>query len=389
MKILVLGTGLQGKAALHDLVQSPDVTEIVAADLDTTGLDAYVDTLQTDKVQVVSLDATGSAQLAPWMRAAQAAIVLLPPEITAQTAAVAVANHCHWLDASYAQPEYEALSSEAQARELALLPEFGLDPGIDLVLATAAIGELDEVHQFDSYGAGIPEWEAADNPLRYKISWSFAGVLRSYGRPARLIKEGREVEIPASEIFAPQNVHSVDVEGVGRLEAYPNGNAARYVAQLGLSDQVLQSGRYTLRWPGHAAFWKKLSALGFLGETAIRVGEAAVTPQQFLHDLLQPQLQYRKDERDIALVRVDAQGYKDGKRKRVIYQVIDRRDAETGLLAMQRTVGYTISTGAQMILRGDIQKRGLLSPLTDVPLDLFFSELQKRGIKVERQELAH
>ena len=32
MKILLLGVGMQGKAALHDLVQSDEVTEIVAAD---------------------------------------------------------------------------------------------------------------------------------------------------------------------------------------------------------------------------------------------------------------------------------------------------------------------------------------------------------------------
>jgi predicted HTH domain antitoxin len=39
-----------------------------------------------------------------------------------------------------------------------------------------------------------------------------------------------------------------------------------------------------------------------------------------------------------------------------------------------------------MILRGDIAKRGLLSPLTDVPVSLFLQELQARGITVKRYE---
>lgn len=53
---------------------------------------------------------------------------------------------------------------------------------------------------------------------------------------------------------------------------------------------------------------------------------------------------------------------------------------------MNRTVGYTASIGAQMILRGDIRKRGLLSPLSDVPTDMFFTELRQRGITVQREE---
>lgn len=385
MRILVLGTGLQGKAALQDLVQSEEVTQVLAADSDLADLQAYVRTLPTHKVTAVPIDATDQAQVAGLMQQVDAAIVLLPPAVTAPTAATAVASGCHWLDASYTRPEYRAVHSEAVARGIALLPEFGLDPGIDLVLAAAALRELDEVHEFYSYGAGIPEPAAAQNPLQYKISWTFAGVLRSYNRPARLVQDGQVVEIAAADIFAAPNIHTVAVEGLGRLEAYPNGDAAHYVEFLGLTGQVRQAGRYTLRWPGHAAFWHKLAALGFLGETAVPVGETAVVPQQFLHDLLQPQLQYESHERDVALVRVEASGVRAGRPRHVRYQVVDRRDLKTGLLAMQRTVGYTISIGAQMIVRGDISGRGLLSPLTDVPVEPFFQALSQRGILVERE----
>jgi saccharopine dehydrogenase-like NADP-dependent oxidoreductase len=51
---------------------------------------------------------------------------------------------------------------------------------------------------------------------------------------------------------------------------------------------------------------------------------------------------------------------------------------------MTRTVGYTTSIGAQMILKGDIQKRGVLTPVRDVPFDIFSDELRKRGIHVEQ-----
>ena len=66
--------------------------------------------------------------------------------------------------------------------------------------------------------------------------------------------------------------------------------------------------------------------------------------------------------------------------------MIDRRDLETGLLAMQRTVCYTAIIGAQMILSGQITKRGLLTPTRDIPSDILIKELGKREITIQRTE---
>lgn len=385
MRILLLGTGLQGRAALHDLAQSAEVSSVVAADRDIDGLTSFLAELGSAKIQPVKLDASDLDQVARLMRAADAAIVLLPPAQTVPTAAVAVAQGCHWLDASYAVPAYQQLHEAAQDRGVALLPEFGLDPGIDLLLTAAALAELDQVEALDSYGSGIPEWEAIDNPLNYKVSWSLAAVLRAYRRPARVLAGGKEIDIAGSQIFAQSNIHLIDIPGVGRLEACPNGDAVKYVEQLGLSGKVVSAGRYSMRWPGHAALWHSLSALGFLDEAGIPVAGRTVAPVAFLEALLAPRLQYQRHERDLAIVRVEATGWKDGQRQRICYQVVDRRDLDTGLMAMQRTVGYTISIGAQMIVRGDIKGRGLLSPLRDVPLEIAFNELKRRGIEFSRE----
>jgi lysine 6-dehydrogenase len=386
MKILVLGAGLQGKAALHDLAGSPDVTAVIAADLNIADLAAFLTAPAMAKITAVALDAHNEAQVAQLMTAVDAVIHLLPPHFRAAMARLAVQNGCHFIDASYSLPDYHTLHNEAVARNVAILPEFGLDPGIDLIVTAQAIGELDEVLELHSYGAGIPEAAAADNLLQYKISWSFAGVLNSYMRPARLIQRGQPFDIPERELFDPVHIHMVDVTGLGILEAYPNGDAVQYIEAMGLTGQVRSAGRYSMRWPGHSAFWGKLVHLGFLNDETIPVDGQPVSPRRFIHELLAPQLQYQPHERDVAVIQVDARGMKDGRRRRLIYQVIDWRDRVTGLLAMQRTVGYTASIGAQMILRGDIPGRGLLSPLADVPAAPFFEELQQRGITLQREE---
>jgi lysine 6-dehydrogenase len=95
------------------------------------------------------------------------------------------------------------------------------------VLLGQAVRTVDQVEELISYGAGIPEPEAADNPLRYKVSWTFEGVLRSYLRAGRVIRDGQVVEIEASDIFSPEQIHHVEIEGLGPLEAFPNGDALK------------------------------------------------------------------------------------------------------------------------------------------------------------------
>jgi len=389
MKILLLGTGLQGKAALHDLSISPSVSKVTAADVNYDDLNTFVSKLDTDKVTTVHLDVRDQDQVSGLMQTADAVIILLPKEFRLQIAQLAVARGIHFIETSYTMPEYADLGKEAADKGVTLLPEFGLDPGIDLVLAGRAIRELDEVQELHAYGTGVPEPQAANNPLLYKISWTFAGVLSAYQRPARMLKDGQVIDLSPREMFDEKYLHHIDVEDVGHMEAYFNGDAVKYLDVFGISETTQTTGRYSLRWPGHSAFWQKIVGLGFLQEEAIRVGDkrVEVSPRQFVHDLLSPQLQYKPDERDIAGIRIDVCGLRGGKRVRVIYQMMDRRDLETGFLAMQRTVGFTASIGAQMILRGDIQKRGLLTPSNDVPSDIFISELEKRGIIISRYEM--
>jgi saccharopine dehydrogenase-like NADP-dependent oxidoreductase len=141
-------------------------------------------------------------------------------------------------------------------------------------------------------------------------------------------------------------------------------------------------GRYSLRYPGHSRFWRALVDLGLLEDEPVWLDGRAVDRKRFLAAAMAPRLQLGPDERDIVILRVDLWGKKAGRPTRVVYQLIDRRDLETGLTAMNRTVGFTASIGAQLIGRGIIDKRGLLSPVTDAPYNIVVDELAKRDIHI-------
>lgn len=184
-------------------------------------------------------------------------------------------------------------------------------------------------------------------------------------------------------MFSPENIHELEIEGLGRLEAFPNGDALKYADLLGIERSELRElGRYVLRWPGHCAFWKTVVDLHLLDAEPVLVDGLPVDRKRFLAAAIEPQIQYRDDERDIVLVRIDVRGRVGGEKKRIVYQVIDRRDLETGFSAMSRTAGYTASIGALMIGTGQITKRGLLSPVNDIPYEPFAQELGKRGIRI-------
>jgi saccharopine dehydrogenase-like NADP-dependent oxidoreductase len=387
MKTLLLGVGKQGKAALYDLAQSEQVTEILAADKDIEALRSHVQERGYDNVRCAYVDAADPNGIHALMADQPDVVIdLLPVPYIANVASVAVHNGVHLVNTFYTTPEVAALADQARSLGITILPEFGLDPGIDLVLLGQAVRSLDRVSSIITYGAGFPEPKAADNPLKYKISWTFEGVLRSYLRAGRVIRDGEIVEIRADEMFLPKYIHDVEIAGLGRFEAFPNGDALSFAGQLGLDVTHLHNlGRYTLRWPGHCAFWRTVAQLGLLDDEPVILDGVPVDRKRYLATAMEPRLQYKSHERDVIVIRVEVDGTADGQAVRDIYQVIDWRDLETGHTAMSRTVGYTASIGAQMIGSGQIGKPGLLSPLNDVPYDTFVQALAKRGIQVTSQ----
>ena len=390
MKVLLFGVGMQGKATLHDLVQSKAVSEVIAADVDVETLRAYVKSRNYgDKVTCEYIDASDSISIDRLMKLkADVVIDLLPPMYINDVARSAVANGVNLVNTMYVSPEIKELSAEAEKKGITILPEFGMDPGIDLAFMGETVRNFDKIEELYSYGAGFPEKKAADNPLKYKETWTFEGVLKSFVRAGKVIRGGREVIINEKEMFIPENIHTLNVDAFGELEAFPNGDATKYADILELDKSCLKElGRYVLRWKGHCDFWSKIVALNFLDNESVEVEGVQVDKKKFLTALIAPQIQYKENERDAVIVRIDAKGIKDGKKKHVILQSLDYRDLETGFTAMSRTVGYTASIGAQMIVNGKIPKRGVISPVFDIPYEPFAEELRKRNILTTFEEV--
>ena len=390
MKVLLLGVGLQGKVALHDLVNNDSVTEIVAADINIEALKQLVETNQYSKVQCEFIDASNQENVNQLMELKPDLVIdLLPIPFVNRIAKTAIKYGINLINTLSVSPEIKKLAAEAERKGIIVLPEFGLDPGIDLVLLGQAIKGMKEVEVINSYGAGIPTLKAADNPINYKVTWSLEGVLSTYFRSARIIRNGMIVQLEGNELFNQKNIHEITIKDIGKLEAFPNGDVLRYLPSIGIDEQsdefksIKEMGRYTMRWPGHCAFWKKLVDLHLLDDEPIDIDGKVIDRRKFLAKVIEPHIQLEKNEEDLAILLIELIGKKKGEKTRVVYQLIDKRDLTTGFTAMSRTVGYTVSIGAQLIGNGKITKKGILSPVNDIPYDIFKNELNKRGIIIK------
>ncbi len=400
-RVLLVGLGMQGKAVLYDLVHCTGISRIVVVD-NQPGLLSELNRYPSEKVRGHCLDAADTA-LATLMRDADVVIEALPGNFAlplgrlAADCGVSLVSSMYYLnpgerDAGTIEAikqEIRQIDRKAKDKGIVVLTEFGLDPGLDLILGAKAIREMDEVHELYMYGAGIPAPNARSNPLKYRFSWSIIGVMKAYSRAAKMISNGQALTIEPIHMFESGNCHMLDVDAIGiPLECFANGDSVHYAELFGIRNSIKQMGRYTCRLPGHCAFWDTMVKCGFLGEQPLQFGTASITPMQFTAALLasQNQFHYTEDQQDMTFVRVDARGNRRGEKIRLIYDLIDTRDLKTGLTSMQRTVGFTLSLGARLILERKLEKTGLLTPL-DVPYESVFPELEKHDIRVHRQEI--
>jgi saccharopine dehydrogenase-like NADP-dependent oxidoreductase len=383
MRIAVLGgLGMQGKAALLDLARSTRVQEVVCADYSLKDWNRMAAITDIAKIKPVQVDgASRQALVSLFKQGFDAVIDLLPLPLMVNAFEAALEARVPLVSTNYGKPIHH-LHEAARAAGVSLMPECGLDPGIDLVICGHAVRQFDELHVLNSYCGGVPEKKACTNPLDYKISWNFDMVLRSQKRASVFIRAGEKVEVPAEQQHESEMIHTIPFPGLGDMEAVPNGDAVFYTDLLGVTPGIREAGRYLLRWPGWAAFWGPLKRLGLLSDEPLDGLDCAVTPHQFMVKLLEPQLQYQDGEKDVVAMYNVFAGIKGGRPKTLKTALVIERDLKSGLYGMSLGVGFPASIVAQMIASGEIDQKGVLNPALHVPYTPFMAALAQRGIVV-------
>lgn len=200
-RVLILGSGYVVPPALKYLSSLPGVHVTVASNTNTDKLVARYGTQST--IGTV-LDVQDKSKLLELVSKHDIVLSFLPATMHVTVAEACIECSKHLVTASYVSPEMKDLNQRASNRNVLLLNELGLDPGLDHLEAMRMIDQIkasgDSIESFVSWCGGLPAPQHADNPLGYKFSWSPRGVLLAALNDARFLRKG-QVHMHTLNIF--------------------------------------------------------------------------------------------------------------------------------------------------------------------------------------------
>ncbi|MGG0656191.1 saccharopine dehydrogenase C-terminal domain-containing protein [Rummeliibacillus pycnus] len=378
MKIAVLGAGLMGKEVARDLVRNHNVEKVYLADLNVVQAQQFADTLRTDKIEVLQLDATNDQQLKMVMSKANVVVNALFYKFNEKVARTAIEVGVHSVDLGGhiggVTDEILKLNNAAKAKGITLIPDLGVAPGMINILAGFGASKLNQVKSIKIYVGGIPV--VKEPPLEYNVVFSLEGVFDHYTDPSHVVRNGKLCKVPSLSEIEP-----FYFKGFSGLEAFHTSGGLSTLAQSYPNVQTLEYK--TVRYTGHAEKFKLLVDLGLTSkETEVTINGTTIKARDVLREVLQSKIELG-DKQDAVLLRVVVSGEKNEEAVTYEYEMVAYRDQENNETAMALATANTISVVAQLIGDGTITDRGVYPPEKIVPGKEYIREMQHRGVIIK------
>jgi saccharopine dehydrogenase-like NADP-dependent oxidoreductase len=438
--ILILGAGLVAKPMVEYLL-GKDYHVTVASNTPERAIQMIGNHKNGRAVYWEAGDETGLSAL---ISNHDLTVSLLPYVFHVMVAKKCIHYRKNMVTTSYVKPEMKALDKEAKQADIIILNEIGLDPGIDHMSAMRIIDTIHSkegaVIEFYSICGALPAPEAADNPLKYKFSWSPKGVVMAGNNDALFLRHGKEVSIPTRELF--KNPFRIDFPGIGLLDVYPNRDSLAYKEIYGIPEaQTMYRG--TFRYRGWCETLDAIKQLGLISydkydmtgmtcldmvarslssvqdipsagpekEKSVRmkVSEFLSIPFEshaleamkwlglfedvpmnrskdsnfeVVSDLMIGKMTLGNEERDMVVMQhTFLAGYSDGRKEVIRSRMLDFGSPATDT-SIARTVALPAAIAVEMILTGQISEKGVHIPVIPGIYNPVLDRLETLGIRM-------
>jgi len=364
-------------------------------------------------------------------------VSLLPYKYHSDVANVCLRNRKSLVTTSYIQPGMMDLAESAKKAGVLFLNEIGLDPGIDHMTAMSIIdhihGKGGKVEEFYSLCGALPAPEAADNPMKYKFSWSPKGVILASRNSALYLKKGRKIFIEPSDLFKDR--FNYNFPGIGDLDVYPNRDSVSYIDIYSIPETKTMY-RGTFRYKGwcetldvmknlnmlddtvadysgksYVEFLSERSGLqikdlrkALAGKLGITVQSIAIQSLDYLGFFSEEKLKYYEsspfeitsdrmikkmllsgNERDtVILQHIFLAVYPDGSREVIKSSMLDFGSPATNT-SIARTVALPAAIAVKMILEERINVKGVHRPVIPQIYKPVLEELKTLGVEMKEE----
>ncbi|MGC8892642.1 MAG: saccharopine dehydrogenase family protein [Candidatus Saccharicenans sp.] len=373
MKVIILGAGLVGKAMALDL-ESEREFEVTSVDFN----DEHLKELSLSGIKTIKKDLSTPEIIKETVANYDLVINALPGFLGFQSLKACLEAGKNVVDIAFFPEDPFKLDSLAKKQGVMAAIDCGVAPGLSHMLAGRGYSQLDRTRYLYIYVGGLPvvrQW-----PFEYKAVFSPVDVFEEYIRPARLKENGQIVSQPA--LSDPE---LVDFPDLGTLEAF-NTDGLRTLLQ---TLDVPEMKEKTLRYPGHREKMLMLREAGFFSSSPVEISGQKIRPVDFTARVIFSKLKLNPGEEDLTIMRVMVGGEKSRNKIRLIYELSDRFDRQTGIHSMARTTGYTATQVARAFASGLIKRKGLIPPeflgTDSKTFDFILNGLKSKGITIKEK----
>ncbi|MEQ8364115.1 MAG: saccharopine dehydrogenase C-terminal domain-containing protein [Cyclobacteriaceae bacterium] len=343
-KIIVLGSGLVGKAMALDLANDFNVT---ATDLNQEALNAF----QNTNVETLQLDFSKIDDLKKAIAPFDLVVGAVPGFMGFETAKAVIESGKNMVDISFFPEDPFLLDDLAKKNNVTIVTDCGVAPGMGNIILGYHNQRM-KIEKYECLVGGLPvvrEW-----PYEYKAVFSPIDVIEEYIRPARYV-QNRAVVVKEA-LSDPENIH---FEGVGTLESWNSDGLRSLIKTMPNIPNMIEK---TLRYPGCVEYLRVLRDTGFFSYDAVTVGGQQVRPIDVTAKLLFPKWKLKPGEEEFTVMRIIIEGTENGQNKKYQYYLLDRTEKETGILSMARTTGYTCTGAVHLVIDGQFNRKGINPP---------------------------
>lgn len=350
MKVLLLGCGEMGEAALEDLYFYGKFKEITVGTRSVEKVSRVLSKLSGKKVKVIveKIDVEkDQAKLLSLMKKNDVAINCIGPNYKHEEriAKASIQARVHLVDIN---DDYEttfkmlALDEEAKAARVTIILGLGSSPGINNIFVRAAADQLDEIEEIHTAWV-MSGADPGGLALSYHLLNSLSGRALTY-QDGQLIEvqsfiDGKErLEFPAP---------------VGALDVYHVGHPEPITLSRSFKTAKIINDKATFYPPFVNDWVVTLGKIAKEAEGPVRVRGRKISAMDFaaayFHKKCKSLTGYRKE----GALRIAVKGKKEQKTKTFIY-------SSSGFLS--KGTGISASIGAQMLASRQIKGRGVLPP---------------------------
>ena len=366
MKIAVIGSGMIGSFIAEELCNDFEVTVI---DNNKSTLDRIEK--RNHRISAINFDVKNGI-IEDIITNYDLAVNCLPGFMGFEMLKKIIQCKVSCVDISFMPENCLELSELALKNDCLVIPDAGVAPGLSNLIIGNIVAN-NEIKEIQTMVGGLPKKK--NPPWNYKAPFSPIDVIEEYTRPARIRVDGK-TEIRE----ALSNKQSLEVEGVGELEAFLTDGLRTLLDPKSSLSEVPNLMEFTIRYPGHSDLIRKMISDGKFSNEIVK-GKKITRKEETSGKLFESwKLEKGEEEFTFMLIlAVPSEG------NEISYTIYD--EFTEGATSMARTTGLTACAFSRLVLENKIKEKGVICPETlgmnNVFYDYVLNYLRDRGILIE------